>query len=68
MAPSASTADLVSALLPTSHQSLPVPSSDVSRTKWLHGHSFLPPTGEDAFKEKNCDGVSSTITASTLLD
>ena len=68
LASSASTADLVSALLPTSHQSLPVPSSDVAHTKWSQGHSSFPPTGADAFKEKNWDGVSTVIAASTLLD
>ena len=68
LASSAATADLVSALLPMSHQSLPVPSVDVARTKWSQGHSFLPPTGADALKEKNWDGVITANTASTLLD
>ena len=58
----------MSALLPTSHESLPVPSSDIAHTKWSQGHSCLPSTGADAFKEKNWDGVSTVNTALTLLD
>ena len=65
---SASTADLVSAILPTSHQSLPVPSSDAALTLWSHGHSVPIPLGLDAFKEKKWDSIITTNTASSLLE
>ena len=45
---SAATADLVSNLLPTSHQSLPVPSSDVALAKWSEGHNCSPPVDAGA--------------------
>ena len=65
---SASTAYLVSAILPTSHQSLPVPSSDAVLTLWSHGHSVPIPLGLDAFKEKKWDSIITTNTASSLLE
>ena len=65
---SASTADLVSAILPTSHQSLPVPSSNAALTLWSHGHSVPIPLGLDAFKEKKWDSIITTNTASSLLE
>ena len=64
----ASMADLVSAILPTSHQSLPVPSSDIALTMWSQGHSTSVSTSSEAFKEKNWDGIITANTASSLLE
>ena len=64
----ASTADLVSAILPTSDQSLSVPSSDVALTMWSQGHSVSVPTSSEAFKEKNWDGIITANAASSLLE
>ena len=49
---SAATADLVSAILPTTHQSLPVPSIDAALQRWSEGHSESPPIGAGAVREK----------------
>ena len=62
------TADLVSAILPTSHQSLPVPSSDIALTMWSQGHSTSVSTSSEAFKEKNWDGIITANTASSLQE
>jgi len=51
------TADLVSAILPTSHQSLPVPSYDLALTMWSLDHSGSVPNSAETFKEKNWDGI-----------
>ena len=49
---SAATADLVSPILPTTHQSLPVPSIDAALQRWSKGHSESAPIGADAVREK----------------
>ena len=65
---SAATVDLVSALLPTTHQSLPTPYSDVALTKWSQGHDGTPPAGAEAMEEKKWDDNVTSNTASTLLE
>ena len=65
---SAATVDLVSAFLPTTHQSLPTPYSDVALTKWSQGHDGTPPAGAEAMKEKKWDDIVTSNTASTLLE
>ena len=58
----------MSAILPTSHKLLPVPSSDAALTLWSHGHSVPIPLGLDAFKENKWDSIITTNTASSLLE
>ena len=48
----AATADLVSAILPTSHKTLPTPFADAALEKWSVGHNATPPTGAGAAIEK----------------
>ena len=64
----AATVDLVSALLPTTHQSLPTPYSDVALTKWSQGHDGTAPAGAEAMKEKKWDDMVTSNRASTLLE
>ena len=65
---SAATADLVSAILPTTHQSLPVPSIDAALQRWSECHSESPPIGAGAVREKYWEEIRSANAAETLLD
>ena len=62
------TADLASSLLPTSHQLLSTPHSDIALARWLQGHDGTLPAGADAVKEKNWDNINTVNTASTRLE
>ena len=64
----AATTDLVTAILPASHHSIPIPSADIALVKWSQDHNTSPPQGQGACREKNWDGISSLTTASSLLD
>ena len=65
---SAATADLVSAILPTTHQSLPVPSIDAALQRWSEGHSESPPIGAGAVREKYWEEIRTANAAEILLD
>ena len=62
---SAATADLVSAILPTTHQSLLV---DAALQRWSYGHSEFPPIGADVVREKYWKEIRAANAAETLLD
>ena len=64
----AATTDLVTAILPASHHSIPIPSADIALAKWSQDHNTSSPQGQGACREKNWDGISSLTTASSLLD
>ena len=65
---SAATADLVSAILPTTQQSIPVPSIDAALQRWSKGHSESPPIGAGAVREKYWGEIRTANAAETLLD
>ena len=62
------TSNLVTAIVPNSHHSIPVPSADIGLAKWSQDHNGPPPQGQGTHREKNWDGISCTATASSLLD
>ena len=64
----AATLNLVTAILPNSHHSIPVPSADIALAKWSQDRSGPPPQGQGTHREKNWDGISCTAKASSLLD
>ena len=64
----AATADLVTAILPASHHSTPLPSVAIALAKWSQDHDTSPPQGQGACQEKNWDGIIAKTTASSLLD
>ena len=68
LASTAATAELVSIVLPSTHKSLPVPSSGLALAKWSEGHSCDSPTGAEVVREKSWDCIRAEATASTLLD
>ena len=65
---STATAELVSAILPKSHLSLPVPSSDVALVKWSVDHNGSPPSSAGAKREKNWDTIKTANSAKSMLD
>lgn len=56
-----------SRLLPTTHQSICILSSDVGLAKWSEGHNCIPPIGAGAMKEKNYNAIRAGTTVFTLL-
>ena len=58
----------MTAILPASHHSIPIPSADIALAKWSQDHNTSPPQGQGACREKNWDGIRSLTTASSLLD
>ena len=64
----AATSNLVTAILPNSYHSIPVPSADIALAKWSQDHNGPPCQGQGTHREKNWDGISCTATASSLLD
>ncbi len=65
---SAATADLVDAILPPTHQSLPVPSCDTAIQVWSQGHDNDSLVGASAEKERNWDNIKAIKVAESLLN
>ena len=65
---SAATAELVSAILPTTHLSLPVLSLDAALEKWSVDHNETPPSSAGAKREKNWNVIKTANAAKTMLD
>ena len=58
----------MSASLPTTHQTLPVPSIDAALHRWSEDHSEFPPIGTDTMREKYWEEIRAANAAETLLD
>ncbi len=52
MSSTAAVADIIAALLLSSHQLLPTPFADEALEKWSEGHNLAPPTGTGAARER----------------
>ena len=67
LASAAGSSSLISRILPPSMAGIACPSRVKALIMWSQGHSEDPPSGVDAFKQKNWDSVHVEATFSSLL-
>ena len=68
LASAAASSGLISHILPSSLQSLPIPHLDAAVTLWSQGHNNPPPSGSAACNQKTWDASVVSTSAEGLLE